>query len=245
MPGPSSSATSAPSASAFSFSPNFATFPPPDLGFMIRNARPGGGTSRNGMPASGGCRGQRPPGGPGRQHQQRDRHDGDPDQVVQGKHHQHRDQDQDHQAGRHPPQHAPVGQEPVPARRDQARRDRPDGHQGQVGQVRETDQHRRRGQHQPESSPGQPASAHDLPPHRQAIRAQLSPRHHAPGSSTRSEHHPEHHAGRAPGRQRRMRRRQLVVPNAPLPWPFLFGRRRMCQSSVMRNLARPGPGTAR
>jgi hypothetical protein len=56
VPGPSSSATSAPSASALSFSPNLATFPPPDRGFMIKNARCGGGTSLPGLlgfPAAG------------------------------------------------------------------------------------------------------------------------------------------------------------------------------------------------
>ena len=36
-PGPSSRATSAPSAVALSLSPNFPTLPPPDLGFMITN----------------------------------------------------------------------------------------------------------------------------------------------------------------------------------------------------------------
>jgi transposase len=52
VPGPSSSATSAPSASARSFRPNLPTFPPPDRGFMIKNACWGGGTSRLGIPAS-------------------------------------------------------------------------------------------------------------------------------------------------------------------------------------------------
>ena len=37
IPGPSSRDTWAPSAVALSLSPNFATFPPPDLGFMITN----------------------------------------------------------------------------------------------------------------------------------------------------------------------------------------------------------------
>ena len=53
VPGPCSSATWAPSCSALSFSPNLVTFPPPDLGFMIRNGRRGRAAGRAGMAASG------------------------------------------------------------------------------------------------------------------------------------------------------------------------------------------------
>ena len=56
IPGPSRRETSAPSAVALSLSPNFATFPPPDLGFMITNGCAGGGAA-----CSRGLSGERPP----------------------------------------------------------------------------------------------------------------------------------------------------------------------------------------
>ncbi len=60
MPGPSSTATSAPSARARSTSPNRSTFPPPDRGFMIRNGRRGGGVSYSRGPSPGAASAARP-----------------------------------------------------------------------------------------------------------------------------------------------------------------------------------------
>jgi hypothetical protein len=68
---------------------------------------------------------------------------------------------------------------------------------------------------------------------------QLSPGHHAPGSSTRSEHHPEHHAGRTRARHRWRRPRPLVMPDSRFlavsltPVPVLI-RAAMCSPSGQR-----------
>src|SRR5262249_12868499 len=153
-PGPSSSTTSAPSFSAFSFSPNLATFPPPDRGFMIRNARVGGETSRTGIPgsATGGASARRaaptasarstpapptPPRAPGTPATP------PPTRARHQAHH-----------ARPPPSHPPGGgQNPAPARRYQAGGDHPDDHrdQGTPGMpFRKGDQDRCRGKHQNE-----------------------------------------------------------------------------------------------
>jgi hypothetical protein len=115
-----------------------------------------------GHPQVADARGQRPPARARRQHDQCHRYQGDPQQPVQGKDHQHRGGGQDHHGEGHPPQHPAVREEHVPARQHQARAACPHGHHRHAGQVGETDQVRRRRQHQREGSPGQPATANDL-----------------------------------------------------------------------------------
>jgi hypothetical protein len=51
-----------------------------------------------------------------------------PEEVVQGENRQHRERDGDHHAGRQPSHHAPVGQEPVRPRHQEADTARPDDH---------------------------------------------------------------------------------------------------------------------
>ena len=111
-----------------------------------------------------GCRCQRLPADGARQHDERDRRQGHPDEVVQGEQHQDRDRGQDHHGGRYPPQHPTVGEECVYARHQQDSPDHPDDDHGQAAQLRETDQNRDRGKHQREGGPGQPASLHSLVP---------------------------------------------------------------------------------
>ena len=100
---------------------------------------------------------QRGPADGGREHHQRHRHDGDPQQVGHRIGHQDEHGRRDDQDQRDPPEHTPMGQEPVRARQHDTHADDGERHQRQAAPPRDGDHQRHGRQHQGERGAGEPA----------------------------------------------------------------------------------------